>query len=82
MPCCSLRTASQYRHTARVRPGFALRHGLGGAAVGAGKALLSRDPCRTTFLLVREPCPASHVVSLPCPDTQTLLEQRVSGWGP
>jgi hypothetical protein len=33
------------------------------------------------FLLVREAHPASHVVSLPCPDTQTLLAApiRVGG---
>ena len=61
----------------RMRPGLVLRHGFGGAAVGAGKALLPRHPCRAAFLLVREPCPASHVVSLSCPDTQTLLPARI-----
>ncbi len=50
--------------TARVRPGLVLGHGLRGAAVGAGKALLPRDPRRAAPLLVREPFPAGHLVSL------------------
>jgi hypothetical protein len=37
----------------------------------ASKVLLPRDFCRRIFLLVREPCSASHGVSLACPDIQT-----------
>ena len=74
----SLRTASRCRHH---RPGASgpcpPRHGFGGAAVGAGKTLLVRDPCLAAFLLVREPCPASRIVSLPGPDTQTLLAASI-----
>ena len=81
---CTLAVYAPHRDvgtTARVHLNLVLRYGFGGAAVGAAKALLPRDPCRAAFLLVRELGPANHVVSLPCPDTQTLLEQRVSGWG-
>jgi hypothetical protein len=49
----SLRTAHRdIGTTARVRPGLVLRHRFGGAAFGAGKALLSRDLCRAAFLLI------------------------------
>jgi hypothetical protein len=81
---CTLAVFAAHRDlgtAARVRPGLVLRYWFGGAAVGAAKALLPRDPCRAAFLLLREPSPASHIVSLSCPDTQALLEQRVSGWG-
>ncbi len=62
---------------ARVRPSLILRHRFRGAALGVGKALLPRDPCRSVFLLVREPYPAGHVVSLPCSDAQKLLAARI-----
>jgi hypothetical protein len=81
---CTLAVYAPHRDvgtSARVHLNLVLRYGFGGAAVGAAKALLPRDPCRAAFLLVRELGPANHVVSLLCPDTQTLLEQRVSGWG-
>ena len=74
-PHCNIGT------TARMHPSLVLRHRFGGSAIGAAKVLLPRDPCRTVFLLVREPCPASHIVSLPRPDAQMLPEQSVSGWG-
>ena len=70
MPFRSLRTASRSRHTARVRPGLVLGHGFGGATIRAGKALLLRDPCRVSFLLIRELCPAIHIVSLPRPNSE------------
>ena len=60
-----------------VRPSLILRHRFGGAALGAGKALLPRDPCRSVFLLVREPCPAGHLVSLACSYAQRLLAARI-----
>jgi hypothetical protein len=63
----------------RMRPSLVPRHRFRGAAVGAAKALLPRDLCRTVFLLIREPCPVSHSVSLACPDMQTLPEQRAYG---
>ncbi len=50
-----LRTASRCRDVgtpARVRQSLILGHGFGGAAFGAGKPLLPRDPCRAAFLMV------------------------------
>ena len=65
---CTLAVYAPHRDVgtaARSRPGLLLWYGVGGAEVGAAKALLPRDPCRSAFLLVRELSPAKHVVSLP-----------------
>ena len=40
--------------------------------MGASKILLPRDLRRRAFLLIREPCSASHSVNLACSDMQTL----------
>jgi hypothetical protein len=57
---------------ARVRQSLALRHGLGGATGGAGKALLPRDPFRAAFLPVRKPCFSGHATSLSRRDARLL----------
>ena len=43
---------SDFGTAAWLGPGLVPWHGLGGAAVGAGKALLPRDPFRAAFLPV------------------------------
>ena len=58
--------------TTRVRPSLVPRHRFRGAAVAVLKVLLPRDLCRRVFMLVREPCSASHSVNLACSDLQTL----------
>ena len=68
----SLRTASQCQHHRPGAPEPHPRHRFRGAAVEASKVFLTRDLCHRVFLLVREPCSASHSVSLACPGMQTL----------
>ncbi len=72
-PLCSrsLRSASSRRRR-RPRPaGLVLRDGLRGPAVGAGKALLTRDPRRPASLYVGEPRLAGHDPSVTYPDAAT-----------
>ena len=49
--------------------------------MGASKILLPRDLRRRAFLLIREPCSASHSVNLACSDMcrRWLLKQRTYG---
>ena len=66
----SLRTTTRCQHHCPGAP--VPRHRFGGAAGGTSKVLLLHDSCRKRFLLLREPCSASHSVSLACPDMRTL----------
>jgi len=76
----SLRTASRYQHHRQGAPEPVPRHRFRGAAVEASKVFLTHDLCRRVFLLVREPCFASHSVSLACPDMQTLVTKAARLW--
>ncbi len=54
---CTLAVYAPHRDVgtaARARTGLVLRHGFGGAAIGAAKVLLLCEPHCVTFLFARE----------------------------